>query len=67
MGKSLQLSCAGCFSSVAYTNESQKNGTMLFECDYLVSRSDIVDENIEIDQTKVVELSRKILESDPHF
>ncbi len=47
--KSLQLSCAGCFSAVAYTNESQKNGMLLFECDYLVPRSDIVDENIEID------------------
>ena len=54
-GKSLQLSCAKCFSAIAFTNEGPSNQILLFESDYLVPIADIVDENIEIDQSKVIE------------
>ena len=66
-GKSLQLSCAGCFSAIAFTNESTSDKKPLFECDYLVTRAEIVDANLEIDQSKVIEQNKAVLESDHHF
>ena len=43
--KSMQLSCAKCFSAIAYTNESQTNkpaANSEFECDYIVAKEDVV-------------------------
>lgn len=41
----MQLSCAKCFSAIAYTNESQINkpaANSEFECDYIVAKEDVV-------------------------
>ena len=47
--KSLQLSCAGCFSAIAYTNEHDCSGEKLFESDYAVPMKHIAEQNVQVD------------------